>query len=314
LNATSVTADLLANYNDLKDMFGVASYIEKLEAEKQVVITSLLSGSQICGGIDNNLVPVCTTTFSDHKHANILVEYMTDGTPASIAAKLSEIRYNETHPDLSSLSDANVNWLYEALKNIHKDDESDGQFSSVRLPPNVPGALTPLFWWTTPNLIQSDPALLEAGIETYFTILLRAGMQRTFSVRGNFCTKNVEVTDSSKIMMVDYGVAVSLFILISQLILSLCSMLAFLPWLLSHEPIGPAVRMIRENVYFLTLLNGTTAVGGFDELSNAPSYTIWQNMDVVLRVGESANTLEETIGHITMDKPKTVRSMANGRK
>jgi hypothetical protein len=283
--SSASAASLLTKFNTLNNADGMATYIEP--RSENVYATSILSGSNVCGGIDQSFLTICNTNFYNHSYATILATFMTDGTPASIATKSADIR---------KVGDrAADTWLAQALLNIH-----EGQYSATRLPGNVPGALTPLLWWTTPNLLSTDPALLEAGIETYFTILLRAAMQRTYSVKGNTCIRNVFVEGSAIMYMNSYGVIVSLVILSIQLIASVLAAAAFIPWFLQETPIGPGVRLIKENIYFMTVVNSSGYIQGFQELCNAPTHTIWQILDQVVRIGESLSTRADVVGHIIL--------------
>ena len=301
-NELTSSQTLLNEYNKLNNLDGMASYIQEQPENNRTAVTTLFSGSKVCGGSNGTLLTVCTTVFNNHNHASIIVTYMTDGTPASIAGKESHVR-EITGP-------ANLTWMTSALLNIH-----DGNaFSSYRLPNNFPGALTPLLWWTTPNLLSTDPSLLDAGVETYFAIVLRAGMQRTFSVKGNTCTRNVIAEGYSFVNMAKYAVGVALFIASVQLFITILAIAAFIPWFLSEAPIGPGSRIILDNVYFLSLINSSGYIQGFSELCNATTFTIWQAVDVVARIGESLTTRAEIVGHIVLDKPKVVRPLTNGKK
>ena len=139
-------------------------------------------------------------------------------------------------------------------------------------------------------------------------------MQRTYSVKGNSCIRNVVVESASIMKMDHYAVGVSIFILVCQLVACCLALAAFIPWLLSAIPIGPGVRIVKEDIYFLTLVNSAGIIQGMNELCNAPAHTIWQTLDVVVRIGESLATRSEVVGHITMDKPKLIRSLTNGKQ
>jgi hypothetical protein len=63
--------------------FGISKQSDRL------IISNILSGFNLCGqnAFKENLPMVCTTEISNHKSAKLEVEFMTDGTTASIAAK-----------------------------------------------------------------------------------------------------------------------------------------------------------------------------------------------------------------------------------
>ena len=300
LNATEADT-LLTQFNKLS-IVGFANYVKITDGAVPVVkITTMLAKSNVCGGMDNSFIPVCTTTFSEHKRVTVTATYMTDGTPASIAAKEVKIR--------EYLGEANIKWVYQSMVNILR-----GEFGAAALPSTIPGTMNPLLWWTTPNLLTIDPAFLNAGLETTFAILLRAGMQRTFSVTGTSCIKNVAIEGQTHVKMEDYSVWAGVFLLSYQLLITIIAMAGFIPWMLCKDPIGPAVRILSENIYFTTLLNSSSVNNGFHELCNAQTHMIWQSLDVIVRIGESIQTVSEEVGHVTMDKPKLIRKLVNGKK
>ncbi len=264
-------------------------------------ITSIISNSVLCGGTGTAFAPVCSTQFSNHVHGSILISYMTDGTTASIAANSVNI--------LSNGIAANMTWVKSALVAIF-----EGENSILPLPPTIPGTVNPLLWWTTPNLLASDPAALEAGMETLYAILLRAGMQRTFATKGTTCPKNVINPSGSVLTMPAYGVNIAVFILSYHFLVSLLSILCYIPWLRSKNPIGPAVRALHDHVYFTTLLNSSATNFYISELCNAPTHELWQALDITIRIGESIQTTGEDVGHICLEKPKLAASLTNGKK
>jgi hypothetical protein len=111
-----------------------------------------------------------------------------------------------------------------------------------------------------------------------------------------------------------YSVIVGVSILAFQLLVTIVSLFAFVPWFLSEHPVGPGVRAMREDIYFTTLLNSSALNNGFHELCNAQTHMIWQVLDVIVRIGESIHTVSEEVGHIAMDKPKLIRNLVNGKK
>ena len=282
-------------------ILGLVNHVESPSANGSIIITTLLAQTSVCGGTNNSLVPVCTTTLSNHVNARVQATYMTDGTPASIAIQKVSVRERG--------SEGNMTWVYEAIKNV-----LGGVDSSVVLPSTIPGTMNPLLWWTTPNLLTIDPALLNAGLETTFAILLRAGMQRTFSLSGQSCSKNIAISGYSYVIMGDAENKIGIFVYAFQLFVSVVSFVAFVPWLISTHPMGPGIRVLKDKSYFMTLMNSSTSISGLHELANAQTHMIWQALDLVLRVGESIQTTSEEVGHIAVEKPKLVREMVNGKR
>ncbi|KAJ3072652.1 hypothetical protein HDU99_002143 [Rhizoclosmatium hyalinum] len=184
------------------------------------------------------------------------------------------------------------------------------------MPPTVPGSVSPLLWWTTPNLIAIDRAAVEAGMETMYSILFKAAIQRTYTPAAAQCIrKNTVNSHQSTIGMQLTGYYITLGMLSIQMGITIFSIIAFIIWFMSPNPIGPAVRATHESIYLMTLLTSSPHLGiGINELCNAETYAIWQRLDVVCRIGESLDTLEEEVGKIIVDKPSLVRPIQNGKK
>ena len=273
-------------------------------SDDTITITTLFANTNVCGGTEGEFAPLCTTRFTNHRKAEVMATYMTDGTPASIAAKDVTIR--------KTLDMANTTWLYAAINSM-LGDSLDETFSIHSLPSTIPGTMNPLMWWTTPNLLTIDPALLNAGLETMFAMIVRGGVQRTHTVTGNVCGKNIALEGRSKVSMQTYSLQSGVILLAIQIAVSVIALAGFVPWFLSEHPIGPAIRALKEKAYFMTILNSSTNAG-LHELCNAQTHQVWQALDNVVRIGESIQTVSEEVGHVSMDRPKLIRSLVNGKK
>jgi hypothetical protein len=309
--STTEAEAIVYEVGNLTDL-GLVNYIEYNETDNTVVVNTFMANFDLCGGKGVQFIQSCHTVFSNHTTADVLIEYMTDGTPASIAAKEVWIR--------NITGEGNMTWVYEALVNIlNIRDKVESEVAqplvgNITLPQTVAGITNPLLWWTTPNLIMVDLSLLEAGLETTFTILLRAGMQRTFSTKGDVCVKNVAVGGASVVTMTPDGIKIVCVIIGFHLLVCLIAIGAYVPWLINEDPILPCIRVLKDNIYFSTLLNSSSINTGFYELCNAPSHAMWQAIDLIARIGETIQTVSEEIGHICMDKPKLVRKLVNGKR
>jgi hypothetical protein len=184
---------------------------------------------------------------------------------------------------------------------------------NLNMPATFPGAVNPMLWWTTPNMqvvsaadLEAGLRLLNAGLETTFAIILRCAFQRSFSTLGVSCVQNVILsgtnvfkldTDSAK-----YGFAFAFF----QLFMSLIAFICYIPWLFSHVPIGPAIRLASEKTYLTVMLSTQTELlQGMN--GNTATTEIWSKLDFPVRVGEHVSTRDDPdVGHIVMDKPKFV--------
>ena len=271
-------------------------------ADETVHVHTALFNTPLCGGLNTTGTPVCETVLHSHKNAIIQMEYMTDGTTASIAQKDVRVREETDKADLN-------NWAHFALQAVL----GQGVQTSA-LPAQVPGMISPILWWATVDLMAIDPAMFEAGMETFFTLMFRAGVQRTYATSGAKCVRNIVDVVNTALKMEQYGVDSSLAAVCIQLIFNVFAIVAFIPWLLSNVPASPAIRAQQESIYFTTLLADSNLGDNLKGLCNAPTHAIWQSLDIVVRIGESIMTQDEEIGHITMDKPKVVRPLVNARK
>jgi len=305
---STLAASFLDAYESMNDEIGVISHF--VENENNITVTTALHGYGICGGYKTRELPVCTTEFSNHIHATIQMEYGTDGTPASIASLYANIRERK--------GPANITWLAHALNSMFPTSPTlngnGTDLSITYLPPTVPGMINPIMYWTTSDLLAINPSLFEAGIETFFSISLRSGIMRTFDTYGSDCTKNVAIENTSQVHISDYAAIAAYIGLIFQLIMSVGGCLAFVPWVISQSPIGPAVRIIQHSEYFTTFLRNSSIASNLEGLCNAPKHSIWQALDVNVRVGEAVGSRDEVVGTLTLDKPKMVRELINGRR
>jgi hypothetical protein len=296
-------AQLWAKYLELDYNIGMANAV--INKTDTMELVTVISGTHFCGGYNTTetFAPVCNTTFHDHNRVQVLVEYMTDGTSASISSKRVEVR--------EVLEKKNIGlWLVTAFQNV-----LGGEFSANRLPDVVPGVMNAILWWMTPNLLSPDPAMIDAGLETVFAFLFRGGVQRTYSAKGLTCTRNVVKPGECKLSFGGDGLLIAEISLVFQLFISILSFVAFIPWLMHEPPIGPAARLIRDKSYFLTMLSRSSLLKEAETLCNAPTYAIWHSIDVVVRVGESAQTKDDPdFGAIVLDTPKRVVQFTSGKE
>lgn len=267
-----------------------------------MTITNIFTGYALCGADGVEFPMVCTTNFTNHYHAEVQAQFMTDGTPASIAVE--DVNILETYEP------ANFTWLATAMNNI-----LEGPVSSFNMQGQLPSTTSPLIWWTTPNFLSVDRAFIDAGIETMYSILFRGALQRTYGTNGMACPwGNTVISQTSRTTINEFGFKFGTAFFVIQLFICLLGLLAHLPWLISRNPIGPAARIHLDNAYFATLMSSSSQCQDIVEMCNSESFEIWQALDRVVRVGESLNSYEDDIGQIVLEKPKVVRSFRNGRR
>ncbi|KAJ3321812.1 hypothetical protein HDV06_003814 [Boothiomyces sp. JEL0866] len=268
-----------------------------------VKITTLLSGTNVCGSTSALQVsyPICSTTISDHYHATISTTFMTDGTPASIAPKVVEI--------LSVGQPANITWIYFAIKSI-----LGGQVeSSTALPAPYRGCINPLLWWTSPNMEVVNAALLEAGVETMFAILGRAGAQRSFTQSAATCIQSIINTSYVVLTISETGFQLGLLFFFSQLTMIIIAIIGTVPWIRSKDPISPGIRLAHDHTFFTVMVNNTiVSLFGINSTMDTP--LVWSRFDFGVRIGEEHQTRDDPdLGHMIMDKPKFVASFTKGK-
>ncbi|KAJ3326832.1 hypothetical protein HDU76_012616 [Blyttiomyces sp. JEL0837] len=177
----------------------------------------------------------------------------------------------------------------------------------------VPGMLASLLWWTSSDLVSVNPSLLEYGMETYSSIILRAGIQRTFHFKGANCPRQVFRDDQSYIQLTHLGITIVYVTAGIQTFLCVASLLVACTWYFQKKPIGPAIRAVRDPTYFMNLLADSPFGVNLVGTGNAQKHVIWQALDLVVRIGESVDTLGETVGRIKMERYRLVRNFENGR-
>ncbi|KAJ3271452.1 hypothetical protein HDV01_006658 [Terramyces sp. JEL0728] len=267
-----------------------------------ITVTTILTGSTACAITAESiqLYPLCTTQLYNHKNASISMEFATDGSSASVSPHNAKI--------LKVGTPANITWLYQSLVNL-----LEGETSFYLLPQTYNGAVNPLLWWTTSNMIAVDPAILEPGIETMICILLRSAVIRTYPSKGYACPQSIVNPDYLIIHISDFGYGMGIaFVVIELFILFLC-MIAFIPWLRAKKPLGPGIRIAHDRTYFTVMVN-SAAVQAFGITPMLDTDVMWNKFDFVVRVGESRKTKEDPeFGQIMVDVPKFVSGFRNGK-
>ncbi|KAJ3021016.1 UNVERIFIED_CONTAM: hypothetical protein HDU68_009864 [Siphonaria sp. JEL0065] len=261
-----------------------------------------IGNMQICGGVSDTVVPVCQTSVGGFQDSRVAATFMTDGTTASIALVNSVAESVDPWP--SVISAASIQYAMNAIW-------PPGQV--FPLVSNVAGMMNALLYWCSSDLVAVDPTLLEPGFETTYSILLRAGMQRTWDSKGSTCIREISRNDQTIVHLTPWG---STCIYIAgglQIVLSLLALLAGSVWYFSDIPLGPAIRVIRQPTYFMSVLCESPFAVNLVGTGNAQEHVIWQAIDVIVRIGEAFETMDEPVGRIKMERSKLVRPLTNGR-
>jgi hypothetical protein len=243
----AIAARLQSEYIQLQDNAGFVNHIAIDDASGTLLITTLLSGTIVCGsrisGADST--PVCKTSVFDFQKATTQMEYMTDGTPASIAAKIVEL--------ISLNGPSNITWMGLAYQTM-----LGGEFSTNILPGLTPGSVNSILWWATPNTLNLSPVLLESGLEVTFGLIARGAIQRSFSAFGSLCDRRIINPDAPVITISRAGYLAGLALVVIQLFGCVFAIGCFSFWLFSPVPIGPAIRIATDHSYFINLINRGT--------------------------------------------------------
>jgi hypothetical protein len=179
--------------------------------------------------------------------------------------------------------------------------------------PTVPNMINPLLYWTTSDLMTTDPALLSVGIETSICILLRAGIQRTFDNVGYSCDGVLTARPDQVIVSMAYWSRIMLVLTICiQLLWCLVILILGVHWIRIEYPITPGLRAVEDSCFLFSLLSESPFSGSLVNTSNAQRYVIWQKFDFVVRIGEQLDKFDELVGKIRVDRPKLIKELTNG--
>ena len=146
-----------------------------------------------------------------------------------------------------------------------------------------------------------------------YAMLFKGGIQRTYVPRGDICPKQTK-TGTSSLTMTHTGIMCLNINLYIQAIISFFCVCSYGIWFFSPYPLGPAIRVTHDYIYFITLLAPTQMTTGLYELGNTESSFIWQELDIFGRIGEAVHTVGAPTGRIVLDRPKLVRPLENGRR
>jgi hypothetical protein len=291
-------ASTVSNINILDTSVGLVNSVEV--AEGQVIITSALTGTAVCGRTNtaSQPIPVCKTAIYDPHLGIIQIAYMTDGSSGSVAPERVQIR--------EQLEPYDIAWLEHGFKTLF------GDTGYVRLPPTFPGSINPLLWWTSSNMQSVSPSSLEKGIETTFAILSKLAIQRTYRTGGDLCSQNRIALNITKLHTTIDGLMYGIIFACIQFIANIAALAGFIPWFLSKTPVFPAYRLFTDNFYFALMMSKPHLSGLMGPISlNDNRDAIWNSIDTTLRMGEAILTVEDPeTGELTLDRPKMVAAIS----
>ncbi|KAI8609527.1 hypothetical protein BC830DRAFT_1069800 [Chytriomyces sp. MP71] len=251
---------------------------------------SAVGNMQVCGGVVETVVPICQTSIFGFQDSTVQATFLTDGTTASIALVNSVIQ------DIQPVTTISTPAVNQALNYVWPTGLPHPLVS------NVAGMLNALLYWCSSDLVAVDPTLIEPGFETLYSMILRAGFQRSFDSKGATCTRIISRTDETVVYLTQWGSACIYAAAGIQIFLSLVALMAACYWYITIVPLGPAIRVVKQPTYFMSLFCESPFATNLIGTGNAQVHVIWQAVDTVVRIGESFETLEEPIGRIKMER------------
>ncbi|KAJ3238598.1 hypothetical protein HDU81_007518 [Chytriomyces hyalinus] len=294
---------LLPRVNANAYILRLNSVLNQTASPATVETNIVYANTAACGGVSPRVVPICHTIIKNIRDVLTLNTFQTDGTTASIALVHSQVvgpPIEKLHP----ITDYAVTW---SLNNIWPVT------SPHELITNIPGLVNALIYWTTPDLKAVDPTLFPLGIETLHAIILRSGLQRSLSSYGARCVRKIDRTDVTQITFSRPGLAAVYIVAGVQFTISLLALSLASVWLLSASPFGPVLRIVTRPMYFVAVLSDSPFWNVLIGTGNAQKHVLWQQLDVIVRMGEALETVGESIGRIRMERPKLVKPLENGR-
>jgi hypothetical protein len=156
---------------------------------------------------------------------------------------------------LSTSTRGNITWIYTALTNLLGESTT-----AIALPPTFPGTISTLLWWASEYLQSITVAFLTGGIETFWSMILRSAIQRTYATHSAECSRSDLSTDLITMTISSSGLTFGLVFCSVQLLMCMLSLLAILPWVFSEAPIYPAVRAAADSTYF-NILHSWSVIG-----------------------------------------------------
>ena len=127
-------------------------------------------------------------------------------------------------------------------------------------------------------------------------------MMRSFDTTGNTCPVYGNEAGVSIIALTQWGQIIMYVNGGIQLVMSLFSLCLACTWFFSKTPLLPAMRMMRDPTYFMTLICDSPFTVFLVGTNNAPKHVIWQALDQIARIGETIDTLQDQIGHIKLER------------
>ena len=166
-----------------------------------------------------------------------------------------------------------------------------------------------MLWMTSENMQSVSSGHLSSGLSSSVGLLIRAAIQRSYTVTGGTCQQTVSDTTTVTLKLADYGFYFGIIWVCIQLFINFLVFAAYIPWMMSHDPLLPGILICQEHVIFsLVASKSEVAKARIKSIpSNLEPALIWPRLDAILRIGESVISVEDPErGLIALDKPRLV--------
>ncbi|KAI9351330.1 hypothetical protein BDR26DRAFT_929799 [Obelidium mucronatum] len=232
--------------------------------------------------------PVCDTSIRDIQDVDVITSFETDGSTASIALVTG-----------TAFSNAVATII-----------PSEKLFTFV-----LTGFLEASFLGDSRNSsVVKDIQQLEPAMEALYSVILRAGIQRSFDSKGKYCPRYY-IRQDQMLVFLNFNGSLAMFLVASiQLILSFISLMLATCWIFCPLPLSPAIRTVRDPKYFLTMIATSSFAHLLYGTANAPVSEIWSRLNVNARIGEPFYTVDDEVGIIVLGRPDEVQPIQNDRK
>ena len=102
----------------------------------------------------------------------------------------------------------------------------------------------------TENMQAVSSGLLETGMETLTALILRASIQRSYTVSGSTCVQTISDPASVTIKLSNFGFSLGLIWVIIQFLVVILGFMMYIPWMISEFPMLPAIQIANDNLLF----------------------------------------------------------------
>merc|ERR1719354_312331 len=131
-------------------------------------------------------------------------------------------------------------------------------------------------------------------MEVAIALLLKSGIKRVYTTSGSICAKTIIDDTKTSMHLEPYGYISGMIFIAFELAVGLFSSILYIPWFLSENPIGPAIRLVQERSFFNKVVVKNSVANILRERPCLDTrIDIWSRLDVRLRMGEAIVTVQD---------------------